>query len=187
MDNKKLQKRFSKIKVLALDCDGVMTPAFIETGVIMDIKNSRRYYKRKYSNIIESARFSHRDGQGIDRIRQGDIGIKVVVITHQRSGYVKARCDKMGVVCLQSKDKLDSLNKWISKEADDISLDEVCFVGDDIGDLNIMKNVGMAVTVADGDKLCKDIAHYTTIRDGGDHAVREICDIIVKAKTSYNE
>lgn len=182
MTDRQLKQKIANIKVLALDCDGVMTPAFIETGIIMSLKESNQYKDRTYSSVFESAKFSHRDGQGIERIQQKDIGIKVVVITGQRSGYIHARCDKMNVPCIQTQDKEVGLKKWLSKNSPRASLDEVCFMGDDIGDIKAMQIVGLPVTVADGDLACKKIAHYITRRKGGDHAVREICDLIIQSK-----
>src|SRR3990167_10782658 len=92
--DERLLNRLRNIKILALDCDGVMTPLHIDTGVIMDLENAMKYHDRKFQHVIEIARFNHRDGQGIDLLKEA--GIHTVVVTKQRSGYVDARCLKLG-------------------------------------------------------------------------------------------
>lgn len=180
--NNQLLEKLKKIKVLALDCDGVLTPAYIETGVIMDFDSAKQYEGRPYESVVEVARFSHRDGQGIDLVRKPAIDLKVIIITGQRSGYVRARCHKMNVECIQTKDKVTSLNEWLGRNQG-ISMDEVCFVGDDTSDLGVMGVVGLAVCVADGIENAQKVAHYVTKKNGGEGAVREICDLIIAAKS----
>jgi|SRR3989344_1654066 len=179
MDRQFLDK-LKKIKVLALDCDGVMTPLHIDTGVIMDLENAMKYHDRKFQHVIEIARFNHRDGQGIDLLKEA--GIHTVVVTKQRSGYVDARCLKLGIPCLKTQQKLRGLIDWLEKNHPDVDLEEVCYMGDDISDIPVLAAVGFGATVADGIEEAKKVSVYVTKKNGGDCAVREVCDMILTAK-----
>lgn len=158
-----LARKLKAVKLLALDCDGVLTDNYT--------------YVDNIGN--EFSRFSHRDGKGIQLVREA--GIEVVVITSQVSAYVNKRCAKMKICCKQSVgNKADVLYHLLN----DIRLRffEVCFVGDDVGDLEVMRVVGLPIAVADAIDEVKSVALYTTKRNGGEHAVREVCDLILKAK-----
>jgi len=63
-----------------------------------------------------------------------------------------------------------------------VSLEDIVYIGDDVNDIECLQAVGVSVTVADGHPDCKAIADYITERKGGEHAVREVCDLILKAK-----
>ncbi len=177
---KELRDKLRKIKVLALDCDGIMSPLHIDTGIVMDLENAMNYQDRKFQHVIEIARFNHRDGQGIDLMKEA--GIHVVVVTKQRSGYVDARCFKLGIPCVKAKDKLEGLSSWLKDNHPEINMEEVCYMGDDISDIPVLKAVGFGATVADAAEEAKNVAVYVTQRNGGDRAVREVCDLILKAR-----
>jgi len=178
--DKKLAERLKKIKLLALDCDGIMAPLYIDTGVIMDIESAKKYHDRPYQYVVEIARFNHRDGGGIDMIKEA--GIKVVVVTKQRSGYVNARCLKLDVPCIKAKDKLEDLVNWMKDNCPGINMKEVCYMGDEVSDVPVLMAVGMPATVADAIKQAKKASAYITKKKGGEGAVREVCDLILKAK-----
>lgn len=178
--NQLLRKKLGKIKVLALDCDGVMAPLYIDTGVIMDLENAMKYQDRKFQYVVEIARFNHRDGQGIDLIKEA--GIRVVVVTKQRSGYIDARCFKLGIPCVKVQDKLVGLVGWLKENHPEIKMGEVCYMGDDISDIPVLKVVGFGATVADAAKEAKKASTYITRKKGGECAVREVCDLILKAR-----
>lgn len=175
-----LADKLRKIKVLALDCDGVMAPLHIDTGVIMDIENAMKYQDRKFQYVVEISRFNHRDGQGIDLVKE--VGIHVVVITKQRSGYIDARCFKLGIPCVKVQDKLVGLTGWLKENHPEIKMEEVCYIGDDVSDVSTLKAVGFGATVADAADEAKKVSLYITRRKGGDCAVREICDLILRAR-----
>ncbi len=179
---KQLLERLKKIKLLALDCDGVLTPLYIDTGVIMTKETASQHTGRDFVYVFESARFSHKDGQGIDIVRKENIGVSVMILTSQRSGYVQARAWKLGIPLVQNKNKVYGLKEWLKENRPKVSLKDVCFVGDSTGDIDIMKIVGVSVCVGDGAKEAKKVADYVTKQKGGDGAVREICDLILKAK-----
>jgi len=180
---RKLLEKFKKVKILALDNDGVLTPLYLDTGVIMTKGAASQYRGRDFIYVFESARYSHRDGQGIDLVRKENIGVSVVILTTQRSGYVQARAWKLGVPLIQNEDKVAGLKGWLKKNFPKASLEEVCFVGDSLSDIQVMKIVGLSVCVRDGAKEAKEVADYITKANGGDGAVREVCDLIIKAKS----
>lgn len=182
--NKKLLEKFKKVKILALDNDGVLTPLYLDTGIIMTKEAASQHTGRDFIYVFESARYSHKDGQGIDLVQKENVGVSAMILTTQRSGYVQARAWKLGVPLVQSKDKVAGLKEWLKKNHPKASLKDVCFVGDSTGDIDIMKIVGLSVCVGDGAKEAKKVADYVTKAKGGDGAVREVCDFIVKAKTA---
>lgn len=183
MLTKQLLEKFKKVKILALDNDGVLTPLYLDTGVIMTKESASQHTGRDFVYVFESARYSHKDGQGIDLVRKENVGVSVFILTTQRSGYVQARAWKLGVPLVQNKDKVAGLKEWL-KENPKVSLKDVCFIGDSTGDIEIMKIVGLSVCVGDGAKEAKKVADYVTKQKGGDGAVREVCDLIIQAKAT---
>lgn len=178
--NKELLEKFKKVEILALDNDGVLTPLYIDTGVIMTKEAASGYTGRDFVYVFESARYSHKDGQGIDLVRKE--GVSVLILTTQRSGYVQARAWKLGISLVQNKDKIAGLKEYLKENHPKASLKNVCFVGDSTGDIEIMKIVGLSVCVGDGAEEAKKVADYVTKAKGGDGAVREVCDLIIQAK-----
>ncbi len=181
---KKLLEKLKKVKILTLDNDGVLTPLYLDTGVIMTKEAASQHTGRDFVYVFESARYSHKDGQGIDLVRKQNVGVSVMILTTQRSGYVQARAWKLGVPLVQNKDKIAGLKEWLKENHPKIKMEEICFVGDSTGDIEIMKLVGVSTCVGDGAKETKRVADYVTKANGGDGAVREVCDLIIQAKTS---
>ncbi len=163
--NQELREVFAGVRLLVLDFDGVLT----DGAVYVD------------SDGHESVRCSHRDGQGIQDIRAA--GIDVIVISGQRSSYVAARCKKMGIVSFNNVgDKVACLKDYMNAPDRTLTLKQVCFVGDDRGDMPLLHIAGVPCTVADAITECKKVARYITSASGGNGAVREICDLILEAK-----
>ena len=154
-------KDFSKIKLIVFDFDGIFTDGKVTTD----------------ENGIESVICSRKDTLRFPELKNA--GIKLAVISKEKNPIVKKRCEKMEIECFQSADKKINILKQLI-ERENILAEETAFMGDDINDLECLKFVGVAFTVANADDECKKIAYYTTIRKGGDHAVREICDLILK-------
>lgn len=157
----------SKIRLLALDFDGVLTDGYV--------------YSRQDS--METVRCSRKDSFGINMLKNA--GVIVIVISKETNLVVRARCKKMNIDCCYfgvstGKNKLQILKNYIAGR--NISAEEVAYVGDDINDLDCLRFAGIGVTVADGDEKCKSVARYVTARNGGKHAVREVCDLILKAR-----
>jgi YrbI family 3-deoxy-D-manno-octulosonate 8-phosphate phosphatase len=148
---------FSNIKLLAFDFDGVMT----DNKVMVD------------ENGKESVVCNRSDGMGIEMVKNKDI--EVIVISKEQNKVVKARCDKLKIPCAHGvDDKISILKKEIEKR--NLSPDEVCFVGNDVNDIECIKYVGLGVAVNNAYPEVKKVADLVTEKNGGDGAVREIID-----------
>ena len=84
-----------------------------------------------------------------------------------------------------AKNKIVALEEIIADAGG--SVDECCFIGDDLGDIGVMRRVGLAVAVADAAPETKDAAHYITRLVGGAGAVREVIELILKAQNRWDE
>lgn len=120
---------------------------------------------------------------GLSRLKE--VGVKTIMITIEVNPVVEKRCAKLGIDCITGcKDKLSALKKVMRKLGS--SPNEICFVGNDLPDLECLKYVGYPVAVKGSVEEVLKVAKYTTRREGGSGAVREVCDLIYKAhaKTS---
>lgn len=164
---KNLNQKLEKIKLLALDFDGTLTVGayvvFCEDGT-------------------ESVLCSRRDSLGTNMLQKH--GIEVVVISKETNGVVAKRCKKMGIKCWggvnTGDNKLEILQSYAKKCK--IQSEEVCYGGDDVNDVACIEWAGCGFTVADGHDLCKKKAVYATKARGGEGAVREICELILRAQ-----
>ncbi len=161
--NDHLVNRIKNLKLVAFDFDGVFT----DGKVIC------------HQDGTESVICSRKDTLRFPDIRA--LGMDLIVISKEQNPVVEARCRKMKVECFQGvDDKLVLFKSLLAKK--NVSPQEAAFMGDDTNDLGCLEHAGVAFTVADGHPECKDIADYVTRRNGGDHAVREICDLILAVR-----
>jgi 3-deoxy-D-manno-octulosonate 8-phosphate phosphatase (KDO 8-P phosphatase) len=169
LDTPEIERRARRIKLLLMDCDGVMTDGRLWLTADGD----------------EQKAFDARDGQGIALCHRA--GLKTGIITGRQSGAVDRRAQnlKMSYVRQYAKDKIKALDE-ILKEAD-VSEDECAYIGDDLGDLAVMQRVELAVAVADAVAETKHAAHYVTRLPGGRGAVREVCELILKTQGRWEE
>ena len=133
----------------------------------------------------EQKAFHARDGQGISVWHRA--GFKSGIISGRASSAVERRARELKIdyVHQYSKSKLIALDEIIANA--NISLDECCFIGDDLGDIGVMRRVGFAVAVADAADDTKAAAHYTTELSGGAGAVREVIELILKEQNQWDE
>jgi 3-deoxy-D-manno-octulosonate 8-phosphate phosphatase (KDO 8-P phosphatase) len=153
---------FSKIKLLILDVDGIMTDG--------------NFYVSDSGDI--SRKFNVLDGFGIvNAIKRG---LEIAVITGGKGKAVTHRCDYLGIknAFLGREDKHNVYTK-ILKPKLGIKDEEVAFMGDDVYDIELMKMVGLPITVPDAHEKVKTVAKYITTRKGGEGAVREVIDLIL--------
>jgi 3-deoxy-D-manno-octulosonate 8-phosphate phosphatase (KDO 8-P phosphatase) len=169
MENHEIERRARRIKLVLMDCDGVMTDGRLWLTPEGD----------------EQKVFDVRDGQGISLCHRA--GLKTGIISGRRSSAVEWRAEdlKMSYVRQFAKDKIKALDE-ILKEAD-LSEDECAYIGDDLGDVSVMLRVELAVAVADAVAETKHAAHYVTRLPGGRGAVREVCELILKAQGRWEE
>ncbi|MGD8345769.1 MAG: HAD hydrolase family protein [Lysobacterales bacterium] len=159
-----LMRRAARIRLLALDVDGVLT-------------DGRLHYDNAGN---ESKSFSTRDGLGLRLLSMQ--GVELALITARSSGIVSRRAAELGIEHLYqgSVNKLDAFHELLSETG--LDAEQVCYAGDDWLDIPVLDRAGLAVTVADGDPVVKRRVHYVTERPGGHGAVREICDLILAAR-----
>jgi 3-deoxy-D-manno-octulosonate 8-phosphate phosphatase (KDO 8-P phosphatase) len=165
--------RAKKIRVLLMDVDGVLTDARIWL------------LSEKDGTACEIKGFSAYDGAGLKLARAA--GLHTGVITGRDSAAVtrRARECEMEFVYQGRATKLAAYEE-ISR-ATGASDAEIAYVGDDLPDLPLLQRVGLAVAVANATIEVKRAAHYVTRRSGGDGAVREVVELIVKAQGKWNE
>lgn len=161
-----INEKLSRIKLLAMDFDGVMT----DGSVYVDEEG------------VEMVRCSRKDGLGLSMLKRA--GIPVIVISKEQNPVVAMRCKKLGIPCYHGiengEGKLKILQECLAKEK--ISPKEVAYVGDDVNDIEVLKYVGVPMTVKDGHPEVLKICDYIASRPGGGHAVREICELILVSK-----
>ncbi|MDD2927955.1 MAG: HAD-IIIA family hydrolase [Candidatus Omnitrophica bacterium] len=164
-----LRERARKIKILLLDVDGVLT----DGRIIYDSKGR------------DSKFFDVHDGMGAYALHKA--GIKTIIVTAKRSRAIKPRARDMHVaeVFVDISPKSAILAKILKKYG--VTKDEVCFVGDDLVDLGLMKKVGLPIAVFNACPEIKQVAGYITINHGGRGAVREVAELILKAKGKWEE
>jgi len=169
LETDELTRRARRIKLLLMDCDGVMTDARIWLTPDGD----------------EQKAFHARDGQGISVWRRA--GFESGIISGRASSGVERRAHelKMKYVNQYAKDKTIALDEILT--AAQVAANECCYIGDDLGDIAVMRQVGFAVAVADAAEETKAAAHYVTTLSGGKGAVREVIELILKSQDRWDE
>jgi 3-deoxy-D-manno-octulosonate 8-phosphate phosphatase (KDO 8-P phosphatase) len=159
-----LLERAQKIRLLALDVDGVLTDGNL--------------YFDSAGNELKA--FNTSDGLGLKALQK--FGIQLAIITGRESPMVTQRAAQLGFdfVYQGSDNKLNAYLDILNKSG--LDADQVCYAGDDFIDLPVLIRVGLAVTVPAADEEVKDRVHWVTSRSGGQGAVREICKLILKAQ-----
>jgi len=169
MINSEIVEKARRVKLLITDIDGVMTDGRIVYSVYGD--------ELKFFDVT--------DGFGISLLNR--VGIKTVIITAKKSRIVKLRARDLKVAKSYAGflDKSVPFNDVLKRFK--ISAEEICFIGDDLIDVPILKRVGFAVSVPNGMEEVKAIAHHVTTKPGGRGAVREICELILKSQNKWDE
>lgn len=154
------------IRLAAFDIDGVFTDGRLYLG----------------SDGVETKAFHTQDGFGIRRLLEA--GVEVAVISGRTSEAVRLRMAELGVrhVIEGAADKVAALDRLLA----DLQLSpaQCVYTGDDVPDLPLLRHVGFPVAVANAVEEVKEACDYTTRAPGGSGAVREICDLILKRRTT---
>ncbi len=162
-----LKDKFKKIRLLLLDVDGVLT----DGRIVYD------------SHGRDLKFFDVGDGMGVYLLHKA--GIRTILVTAKGSKTIKPRARDMKVeeVLEDIPNKAKILQKIIKKYK--VAKDEVCFAGDDLVDLGLMKRVGLAIAVANACPEIKKASRYITKKNGGRGAVREIAELILKSQGKW--
>ncbi|MCK5256479.1 MAG: HAD-IIIA family hydrolase [Deltaproteobacteria bacterium] len=161
------QERLKLIKLLILDVDGVLTDGKI-------IYNDRGE---------EIKAFDVKDGHGIKLLMRS--GMEIALITGRKSEVVLHRARDLGIEQVYQKvtNKMEVYEKILNdKKLED---ENVGFVGDDLVDIPVLKRVGFSAAVLDAVSEVKEIADYIASKKGGGGAVREICELLLKAQNKW--
>ena len=169
------EDRARKIKIIIFDVDGVLTDGSIWIIPVPVAENGGTG-----SKMIEAKGFSAHDGAGISLARLG--GLKCGIITKRISETVamRARDLKLDFVYQGQAFKMKPIREIVENEG--VTLEEICYVGDDVIDLPVMRNCGLAVAVGDAREQVKAEAHYVTPNRGGHGAGRDAIEFILAAK-----
>jgi 3-deoxy-D-manno-octulosonate 8-phosphate phosphatase (KDO 8-P phosphatase) len=180
------KSRARKIKLLLFDVDGVLTDGklfFVPTAVGTGKPGGPGGMALTSQGSIEIKGFHAHDGVAISLARLA--GIKTGLITKRASETVavRARDLRLDHIYQGIQDKLGAFREILAKEG--LTAAEACFVGDDVIDLPAMWNCGFAVAVANARDEVKKDAHYVTKHGGGEGALRDAIEFILKAQTRW--
>ncbi|MSU56618.1 MAG: phenylphosphate carboxylase subunit delta [Pedosphaera sp.] len=161
-----LTARLKRVKLFLCDVDGVLTDASVFIGGREEIK-----------------RFNILDGLGIVLLRRA--GIKVGWISSRPSSATQLRADELKIDFLvqQKESKVAGVETILAQTG--FTWAQVCYVGDDIVDLGVLKRAGVAVAVANATAEAKAAAHIVTKKHGGHGAVREVVEKILKSQNKW--
>lgn len=159
-----LLSRLKLIRLIAFDVDGVLTDGGL-------------YYS---DSGEEFKRFNSLDGQGMKMLKAS--GVEIAIITGRSSRCVEARAKNLGVAHVYQgvENKLEAMVDVLSKLK--LTRDTAAYMGDDVVDLTVMRHVGLSISVPDSPQLVREHSGYITQRNGGNGAVREVCELIMSAQ-----
>lgn len=166
--NEELLARARKIKVVLTDIDGIWTDGKLN------------FFLTPEGRVEEIKSFNAQDGIAVVLLRSGNI--KSGIITGRRHETTLSRARNLGMNYYYEGflSKLGPLEDVLKKE--NITAEEVAYMGDDLTDLPLLEKVGLGVTVPNAVTLVKEAAHWVTSRTGGDGAYREMVDLILTAQ-----
>ena len=164
-----LRPRLKSVRLFLCDVDGILTDTAVWMGAEDELK-----------------RFNIQDGLGL-RLLQKE-GIKVGWVSNRPSFASSQRALDLKVDYLVQSydgDKVAGVQKILDETR--TSWEQLCYMGDDIVDLGVLKRCGLAVTVPHAIREAKELSHYVTEREGGQGAVREVIDMILKAQGRWDK
>jgi 3-deoxy-D-manno-octulosonate 8-phosphate phosphatase (KDO 8-P phosphatase) len=164
-----VERRAARVQLLLLDCDGVLTD-----GRITPVPGGD-----------ELKSFHTRDGHGLVMLHRA--GVRSGIISGRTSRLVEMRAADLGISLLRqgARDKVEAFEGLMAEAG--VVADDAAFVGDDVVDIPVMRRCGLAVAVADATPETRAAAHYVTRLPGGFGAVREVCELILKAQGRWDE
>ena len=163
-----LQKRAARIKLLLMDCDGVLTDGRVWL----------------FENGEEQKGFHTRDGLGIELLHRA--GLRSGIISGRTSSAVQKRAQGLGMsfVVQGCEDKQKAFAEILDQAG--VENLEVAFIGDDLNDIPLMLQSGLGIAVADAALETREHAHYVTKAHGGSGAVREVIELILKSQDLWD-
>ena len=169
LSNQQLMAAASKVRLLALDVDGILTDGKLYFG------NQGEEFKA----------FNSLDGHGIKMLQKS--GVSVAIITGRTSKIVSDRAHQLGIKHLVQgrEDKLTALKELTQNMG--LDWQAMAYMGDDLPDLSAIMQVGLGITVPNAAPILSQYSQFVTHREGGGGAVREVCDLIMQARGSWED
>ena len=166
-----LKNRAAKIKVVLMDVDGTLTD-----GSVTLLSQSD-------GSALEIKTFDAHDGQGLTLAHTA--GLRTGVITGRESPALRRRCRELSIEFVYEKQphKIAAYEEILKKAR--VTEDEVAYLGDDLPDLTVMRRVGLAAAVGNSAAEVIQAAHFVTKADGGKGAARELIELILKSKGTW--
>jgi len=157
------------VKLFVMDVDGTLTDGRLHVD----------------DHGVESKSFHVRDGLAIKHLQR--CGITTAIITGRSSGVVAKRADELSIAEVHqgAGDKLSVLRAMCERL--DISPSETAYIGDDLNDLPVMRQVGYAIAVADARDEVKEFSHFTTTAPGGGGAVSEAAEHVLRGQGKWDQ
>ena len=168
------KKLASRIKLLILDVDGVLTNGGIVTGSTDE------------GMPLELKMFNSQDGLGLRLVK--NCGIELAIVSGRESMATTYRAKELGISeCHQDPSgiKLPIVEQMLLQK--DYGWNSVCMIGDDLVDLPILQKAALPVAVANAVPEIKDVCKWITDSPGGSGAVREVCEWLIKARGQWNK
>ena len=159
-----IRAKAAEIKMVIFDVDGVLTDGSLFLG------DDGQEYKA----------FNSKDGHGMKMLQNS--GVQIAIITGRTSEVVRIRMESLGIqhVYQGIHDKRTAYTAL--KQSIGLADQQIAYVGDDVVDLPVMSQVGLAISVADAHPLVNQHAHWTTTKAGGQGAAREVCELLMDAQ-----
>jgi 3-deoxy-D-manno-octulosonate 8-phosphate phosphatase (KDO 8-P phosphatase) len=161
------EEKAARVRLFLIDVDGVLTDGGIIHG----------------GDGVETKRFHVRDGHGIKMLQRG--GVTVGIITGRTSEAVAIRARELGIAIVRQ-GAFDKLRVWreiIGEQG--VRPEETAYVGDDIVDLPLLRAVGFSAAPADAEPYVLEAVDFVSSRPGGDAAVREIAEFLLRANGAW--
>jgi YrbI family 3-deoxy-D-manno-octulosonate 8-phosphate phosphatase len=157
------------IRMILSDVDGVMT----DGSIVLD------------NSGVETKSFHVRDGLGV-KLWQ-DCGFHFGILTGRNSRIVKLRAAELGIAIVRQgfEDKLSAAREIF--ESLSLQPTEVCYIGDDLPDLPVLREVGLSATVSDGVDEVKAVSNWIMSKAGGQGAIRELVERLLKAQGRWED
>ncbi len=164
-----IKDKARKVKLLILDVDGVLT----DGKIVLDETGRQLKF------------FDVQDGLGVVLLKRAGINTIILSARYSRTVSFRAKDMKVFKIYQNSEDKLKTYQKILKQLK--LKSEGVCFIGDELIDIPVLKRAGFSVAVANAAVEAKRVSDYITKRKGGDGAVREIIELILKSQGKWNK
>jgi 3-deoxy-D-manno-octulosonate 8-phosphate phosphatase (KDO 8-P phosphatase) len=163
-----LLERMRRLKLMIFDVDGILTDGTLYVG----------------EAGAELKAFNAKDGHGIKMLRES--GVEVAILSARRSRAVDARASELGLTLVEqgAGDKGRALDGLLARAR--VAAEAAGYMGDDLPDLPVFARCGFAASVPEAPEPVKARAHVITRASGGRGAVREVCELIMRAQDTLD-